>query len=338
MASIKSNVDGFQMNANFEQVVQLVDKYLENDTKYLQLHDLLKASSANPTVSGLYEHDYPNLVEISLTIKSLTNLQSLHTIPLPSELTNQFVHAQQNCEMGLFPEINRAWLTIDSNIYLWAYDNASDVAYYDGLTEPILGVGLIKPREGVFKEYIKYLLCLTTSVEILILGLTCSHENNEIIDLLLIPEPIFSLPTDNVIMNIIVGSNSGRLFLGGKDGCLYEIYYQATETWYSKKCKKINHSRSTFSFLIPSMFNFGSIDPIVQIEIDDTRNILFTRTENGTIDVYDLGINGDQTYRCASKSLTSLAHAASQIVRTFDSKNFKPIIHINAIENCNQHI
>lgn len=285
-------------------------------------------------MTGLYDNDYPNLAEIALTIKSLTNLQTLQTIPLPSELTNQFVHAQQNCEMGLFTEINRAWLTIDSNIYLWAYDNASDVAYYDGLTEPILGVGLIKPRQGVFKDYIKYLLCLTTSVEILILGLTCNVENGEIVDLLLIPEPIFSLPTDNVVMNIIQGTDSGRLFLGGKDGCLYEIFYQATETWYSKKCKKMNHSRSTFSFLLPTMFNFSTVDPIVQIEVDNTRNILYTRTENGTIDVYDLGSNGDQTYRCASKSLSSIAYTASQIVKTIDSKNFKPIVHIQPVENC----
>lgn len=290
--------------------------------------------SANPTVTGLYDNDYPNLAEIALTIKSLTNLQTLQTIPLPSELTNQFQHAQQNCEMGLFAKINRAWLTIDSNIYLWAYDNAMDVAYYDGLTEPILGVGLIKPRKGVFKDYIKYLLCLTTSVEILILGLTCNVENGEIVDLLLIPEPIFSLPTDNVIMNIVQGTDSGRIFLGAKDGCLYEIQYQATETWYSKKCKKINHSRSTFSFLVPAVFNFSTIDPIVQIVVDNTRNILYTRSEHGTIDVYDLGANGDTTYRTASRNLTWIANMAQQAVKTIDLKNFKPIVHINAVENC----
>ena len=44
MASIKSNPGGFQMTVNYQQV-QLVDKYLENDTKFLQLHDLLNASS-----------------------------------------------------------------------------------------------------------------------------------------------------------------------------------------------------------------------------------------------------------------------------------------------------
>ena len=30
---------------------------------------------------------------------------------------------QCNCMMGLFPEIRRAWLTIDSNIYVWNYED-----------------------------------------------------------------------------------------------------------------------------------------------------------------------------------------------------------------------
>ena len=56
---------------------------------------------------------------------------------------------QQNCEMGIMAEIGRAWVAIDSYIYLWNYDNASDVAYYDGLSETILGVGLVKPKPGI---------------------------------------------------------------------------------------------------------------------------------------------------------------------------------------------
>lgn len=30
---------------------------------------------------------------------------------------------QCNCMMGLFPEINRAWLTIDNDIYVWLYED-----------------------------------------------------------------------------------------------------------------------------------------------------------------------------------------------------------------------
>lgn len=30
---------------------------------------------------------------------------------------------QCNCMMGLFPEIRRAWLTIDSDIFVWNYED-----------------------------------------------------------------------------------------------------------------------------------------------------------------------------------------------------------------------
>lgn len=48
----------------------------------------------------------------------------------------------------------------------------SDVAYFDGLNETIISVGLVKPKAGIFQGYVKYLLILTTTVEITILGVT----------------------------------------------------------------------------------------------------------------------------------------------------------------------
>lgn len=40
------------------------------------------------------------------------------------------------------------------------------------------------------------------------------------------PDPLFSIPSDNVYMTCITGTFNGRIFMGGKDGCLYEIAYQ----------------------------------------------------------------------------------------------------------------
>ena len=40
------------------------------------------------------------------------------------------------------------------------------------------------------------------------------------------PEPLFHLPSDNVAMLAITGTPLGRIFLAGKDGCLYEVAYQ----------------------------------------------------------------------------------------------------------------
>ena len=79
---------------------------------------------------------------------------------------------QCNCTMGLLPEINRAWLVIDSNIYVWNYENGRDLAYFDGLNEVILSAGLVLPKTGVFQDHIQFLLCLATAVEIVILGVS----------------------------------------------------------------------------------------------------------------------------------------------------------------------
>ena len=42
----------------------------------------------------------------------------------------------------------------------------------------------------------------------------------------LLPEPLFSVPTDNVSFLDVVGTETGRIFMAGRDGCLYELYYQ----------------------------------------------------------------------------------------------------------------
>lgn len=59
---------------------------------------------------------------------------------------------EQNSEIGLFNEIQRAWLTVDSSLYLWSYDGEG-VTYYDSLTEVIIGVALVKPKAGNLLSY-----------------------------------------------------------------------------------------------------------------------------------------------------------------------------------------
>lgn len=54
----------------------------------------------------------------------------------------------------------------------------SDVAYFDGLNETIISVGLVKPKPGIFQSYVKYLLVLTTTVEITVLGVTLNDNED----------------------------------------------------------------------------------------------------------------------------------------------------------------
>ena len=54
------------------------------------------------------------------------------------------------------------------------------------------------------------------------------------------PDPLFSIPSDNVYMSCITGTFQGRIFTGGRDGCLYEIAYQVRyELQYGKGKKWI---------------------------------------------------------------------------------------------------
>lgn len=196
-----------------------------------------------------------------------------------------------------------------------------DVAYYDGLSQMIVSVGLVKPRAGVFIADIKYLLLLITQLEIIILGnigldfeknieninieiyikqrnsffagvtfenttgdhgnvndtnartaiiegnVTGSNHMNpcssstilQYSEMQLMNKPIFILSSDNVQMNVVQGTDDGRIFLGGQDGCLYEITYQAETSWFGKRCKKINHSHNFISSILPNIWNYFSV-------------------------------------------------------------------------------
>ncbi|NXG52616.1 NU155 protein, partial [Psilopogon haemacephalus] len=297
----------------------------------------------NPTVSGMADMDYPLQGPGLLSIPNLPEISSVRRVPLPPELVEQFGHMQCNCMMGVFPEISRAWLTIDSDIFMWNYEDGGDLACFDGLSETILAVGLAKPKGGIFQPHVRHLLILATPVDIVILGLSCANiqaGTGSLNDSMsggmeLLPDPLYSLPTDNTYILAITSTDNGRIFLAGKDGCLYEVAYQAEAGWFSQRCRKINHSRSMLSFLVPSFlqFTFSQDDPVVQIAIDNSRNILYTRSEKGVLQVYDLGQDGEGMTRVTSLSQNAVVSAAASVARTIDRSVFKPIVQIAVIEN-----
>ena len=63
-------------------------------------------------------------------------------------------------------------------LLMFRYIGRKDLAYFDGLKEVILGVGLVIPKANVFQDHIQYLLCLTTPQEIVILGVSFAGMDN----------------------------------------------------------------------------------------------------------------------------------------------------------------
>uniref|UniRef100_A0A8D0GR82 Nucleoporin 155 n=1 Tax=Sphenodon punctatus TaxID=8508 RepID=A0A8D0GR82_SPHPU len=323
------------LQETLENAGRYIDRHVQDDRCYPDLSELLAVPApGSPTVSGISDMDYPLQGPGLLSIPNLPEISSIRRVPLPPELVEQF---------GLFPDISRAWLTIDSDIFMWNYEDGGDLAYFDGLSETILAVGLVKPKAGIFQPHVRYLLVLATPVDIVILGLSYANLQagsgalNDSMSggMQLLPDPLYSLPTDNTYLLAITSTDNGRIFLAGKDGCLYEVAYQAEAGWFSQRCRKINHSKSALSFLVPSVlqFTFSEDDPVVQIAIDNSRNILYTRSEKGVLQVYDLGQDGQGMTRIASVSQNAIVSAAGNIARTIDRSVFKPIIQIAVIEN-----
>nr|XP_023029758.1 nuclear pore complex protein Nup155 [Leptinotarsa decemlineata] len=320
-----------------EHASRNVEKSLQLDCNAPKLVDLMGIGpQTGSTASGLIDHDYPTLSASPLVNNNMTQIKCVNSVPLPSEIVDHFTHVQCHCMMGLFSEINRAWLTVDSDIYVWTYEENTDLAYFDGINETILCVGLVTPKNRVFHAFIKHLLILATSVDIVVLGVTFTEKPGESTDeIQLIPDPVFTIPTDGSTVSIITGTEDGRIFFGTKEGCLFEISYQAESGWFGKRCKKVNLSTSSFSFLVPSFLNaaLSEDDGITQISIDNSRHILYTLTEKGTIEVCDLGEKGNSFSRIAKMTQNTLVNQAMNTVKTLDSQNFRPIISISAIES-----
>uniref|UniRef100_A0A8C2EBY7 Nuclear pore complex protein Nup155 n=1 Tax=Cyprinus carpio TaxID=7962 RepID=A0A8C2EBY7_CYPCA len=339
-SSLGSSSPAAALQEALESSSRLIDRHLQEDRCFPDLSELLNVPSHNmPSLSGMSDMDYPLQGPGLISVPSLPELSAIRRVPLPPELVEQFGHMQCNCMMGVFPEISRAWLTIDNDIFMWNYEDGSDVAYFDGLSETILSVGLVRPKPGIFQPHIHFLLVLATPVDVVILGLSFPKAHTGLNDSMsgamqLLPDPLYSIPTDNTYLLAVTSTDVGRIFMAGKDGCLYEIAYQAEAGWFSQRCRKINHSKSSLSFLIPSLlqFSFSEDDPVVQIAVDNSRNILYTRSEKGVLQVYDLGADGQGMSRVAAMSQSSIVSAAGNIARTIDRSVFKPIVQIAVID------
>ena len=216
--------------------------------------------------------------------------------------------------MGLFPEIARAFITIDNKLFLWNYFDGSDFLLYDELSQIIISVALSKPRAGVFVSAIQWVLTVSTPVEILVFALKFD-EGNIHSPLQLFPTQ-FTIPSDHIHMTNIVGTDQGRILLAGKDGGIYELEYGngaaeaeaaaqgAASSWFGaagtggfaslwsaqsrKKCRKVNHSAPRFRLLrsfLPGWLGglplVGSDAGIMEQQVscmvyDRTRNFLYT--------------------------------------------------------------
>ena len=56
-------------------------------------------------------------------------------------------------------------------------------------------------------------------------------------------------------------------------------------------------------------------DALVQIEVDDSRSALYTRSEKGVVSVFDLGRAGDETQLICSLTQQQIVQEAAKVAQ-----------------------
>lgn len=237
---------------------------------------------------------------------ALTPFTRTEIINMPDELYEQYNHTETSTKMGMFPEIERIWMTVDNRIYFWSY---TDQAYhaFEGLEHTITSVSLVKPKANTFIDLISHVLVLTTPLEIYLVavGFNKSTDEFELFDTGM-HTSIKGLDVDQVIAS----KESGRVFFTGPgDGTnVYELIYNNQDRWFRDKCSKVCRTKNSIvaslqpialgdvagessgilGRLVGSFMPSHEREVVVQIVIDDSRKLLYTLSSLSTMRVYHM--------------------------------------------------
>ncbi|CAL0312408.1 unnamed protein product [Lupinus luteus] len=266
------------------------DRIARELSSHLDLEESLEASRYATHPYSTNPREWPPSVEVA------------NTWELPPVLIERYNAAggEGTAFCGIFPEIRRAWASVDNSLFLWRFDKwDGQCPEYSGEEQAICAVGLAKSKPGVFVEAIQYLLILATPVELTLVGVCCSggaDGSDPFAEVSLQPLPEYTVPSDGVTMTCVACTDKGRIFLAGRDSHIYELIYSTGSGW-QKRCRKICITAGLGSvisrWVIPNVFNFSTVDPIVEMVFDNERQILYARTEGMKLQAYVLGSNGD---------------------------------------------
>lgn len=270
---------------------------------------------------------------------------------IPDRIFEQYNRAEVSTMMGLFAEINHAWVTIDNCIYLWDYTEPNpDLIGYEDQPNSITAVKLVVPRAGVFVSEVTHLLVVATTAEIILLGVSSISEavgrtfqENQKTKKVSLYATRMSLSIRGANVHLIEGSReTGRIFFTGKtDPSIYELTYQQEEKWFVNRCGKVNHSSPGYSSLVPTIWSSKPLDLIVQMAVDDSRGLLYTLSSESTICTYHMDSPSTLKQVIDKKRqecLRDISHMISHSILLTNSMRICSVCPISAKEGSKLHL
>lgn len=265
--------------------------------------------------------------------------------PIPNQVFDHYNAGELQTLMGLFAEINHAWVVIDNSLFLWDYTHPDpELIGFEDQPHTINAVALVPPKPGIFVNTITHILVVATSSEMILLGVSATDTPAGTKSVALYQTKL-TLPLRGVDVRIISGSADGRIFFGGStDIDINELYYQSEEKWFSNRCGKINHTNPGWSSVVSLQSSFwGTKAPehLVQIVIDDSRRLVYTLSSKSTIRTYHMEAP-DRLNKVIEKEkvycLRDIAHMITQSKLLSDRMNIVSISTIAKQEASKLHL
>ena len=186
----------------------------EDEVKHPQ--DVLQTTAAGGKESSVSS----GRLSGALQCKSLT--------PLPDRFKELLGGAEIACLLGVAPQVRRAWLTVDNRLFLWdfgaldqTFEACVQEVHIEASSEFIVGVSIVTPKGGIFVDDVNHLAAVATTAEVILLALSYDCDSNA----LGVTSTPYAVDTEGVMMLSVAGACDGRIFMGGSDGNLYELYY-----------------------------------------------------------------------------------------------------------------
>ena len=251
--------------------------------------------------------------------------------------------------MGLFADLNHAWVSIDNALYLWDYTQPDPpLIGFEEQQKQVSAVELVWPRPGVFIQGISRLLIVATTSDIHLVGLSAqpAPTGGQSVNLY---STGMQISIKGIEVSVVAGSaKTGRVFFAGKDSDdVYELTYQQEERWFQNRCGKINHTGKGINAFTPApLLGFGaktSQEYILDMAVDDTRDLLYTLSSRSTIHVFHMTSNNSLSLvisRPLAATLRDISHMPNAMSDLLTDRNMSIIAiePINAREASKMHL
>jgi hypothetical protein len=321
--------------AALTRVASLVAKVHDDDECEQQragMSNLLMCTEGDLAKKGYFLLPYEGLKEHAWGIPQFApaNFPPVHW---PEKIKQQTARVQRQHLSGLFPEIGRAWAIVDNRLYLWAFDSNCEVEEFQHSDHLIVSVALVPARRGVFIDDVQYVLVVATTIEIVLVAISIGAGHDVISPIELYATP-YAVPTDGVFVLHVVGTATGRIFLGGNDGVVYEVEYSGESSWRNlvglpNQCRKVDKSSSAVAKWVVPQFLRDLVypdDPIHQLVVDNGRNLLYTLTKKNIISLYALGSDGESMTFIHRVNAVDAAKRASRFGAGNGERYFKALM------------